>query len=89
MFLLGAPGLGAIAGLVQRGAVVVSFSFADHSDRVLQLMTKYSNVPMSLADACLVRLTEVLDDPLVLTTDRDFEIYRRHGRSTVPCVLPK
>ncbi len=43
---------------------------------------------MSLADACLVRLTEILPDPLVLTTDADFKIYRRHGRKVVPCLLP-
>ena len=41
---------------------------------------------MSLADACLVRMTETLADPVVLTTDTDFRIYRRHGRHTVPRV---
>lgn len=43
---------------------------------------------MSLADACLVRMTETLDDPLLLTTDTDFHVYRRHGRQTVPCLMP-
>ena len=43
---------------------------------------------MSLADACLVRMTETLDDPLLLTTDTDFRVYRRHGRQAVPCVMP-
>jgi hypothetical protein len=43
---------------------------------------------MSLADACLVRMTEVLPEPVVLTTDADFRIYRRNGRQMVPCVLP-
>jgi len=52
-------------------------------------MRKYAGVPMSLADACLVRMTEVLPEPLVLTTDADFRIYRRHGRQVVPCVLPR
>ncbi len=51
-------------------------------------MRKYSNVPMSFADACLVRMTELLPDPIVLATDTDFRIYRRHGRQTVPCRLP-
>ena len=57
-------------------------------DSVLKLLQKYVNVPMSLADACLVRMTEVLSDPLLLTTDSDFRIYRRHSRQIIPCVTP-
>jgi uncharacterized protein len=44
---------------------------------------------MSFADACLVRMTEVVNDPTLLTTDSDFRIYRRHGRQMIPCVLPR
>jgi hypothetical protein len=51
-------------------------------------MQKYADVPMSLADACLVRVTETLPDPVLLTTDADFRTYRRHGRQTVPSVTP-
>jgi hypothetical protein len=54
----------------------------------MKLMEKYADVPMSLADACLVRMTEIYADPLVLTTDSHFRIYRRHSRQAVPCVLP-
>ena len=43
---------------------------------------------MSLADACLVRMTETLANPIVLTTDEDFRFYRRHSRQVVPCVMP-
>jgi len=49
---------------------------------------KYADVPMSLAGACLVRMTETLADPVILTTDTDFGIYRRHSRQVVPCVMP-
>jgi uncharacterized protein len=55
---------------------------------VLQLIEKYASVPMSLADACLVRMTETLSNPLLLTTDSDFRIYRRHSRQMVPCLIP-
>lgn len=51
-------------------------------------MRKYADVPMSLADGCLVRMTELIADPLLLTTDSGFRIYRRHGSQVVPCVLP-
>ncbi|MPZ58086.1 MAG: hypothetical protein GEU91_16640 [Rhizobiales bacterium] len=65
-----------------------AFHLADNTHAVLGLMHKYADVPMTFADACLVRMTEVLPDPLLLTTDADFRIYRRHSRQTVPCVLP-
>jgi len=51
-------------------------------------MEKYSSVPMSLADACLVRMTEVLSEPTLLTTDADFRIYKRHGRNAIPIAMP-
>jgi uncharacterized protein len=55
---------------------------------VLDLLDKYAGIPMSIADACLVRLTEVLPDPLLLTTDSDFKIYRRLGRRVIPTRMP-
>jgi predicted nucleic acid-binding protein len=54
----------------------------------LNLIDKYDDVPMSLADACLVRMSELAADPLVLTTDADFRIYRRNGRQMIACLLP-
>ena len=56
---------------------------------VLSLLNKYSDVPMSLADACLVRMTELYPDPVLATTDSDFLIYRRHSRQVLPCLLPE
>jgi predicted nucleic acid-binding protein len=51
-------------------------------------MEKYTDVPMSFADACLVRMAEILPDPILLTTDTDFRVYRRHGRQIIPCAMP-
>jgi uncharacterized protein len=45
-------------------------------------------MPMSFADACLVRMSETLSNSTILTTDSDFRSYRRHGRQVVPCVTP-
>jgi predicted nucleic acid-binding protein len=87
-FLLGKQGLPVLSKLLQRRSLLVPFSFSDHREPVLALMEKYADVPMSLADACLVRMTDVLPDPVVLTTDSDFRVYRRNGRQAVPCVLP-
>lgn len=65
-----------------------AFALRDEMEWVLQLAAEYADVPMSLADACLVRMTESLADPVLLTTDTDFRIYRRHSRQAVPCVIP-
>jgi predicted nucleic acid-binding protein len=83
--LAGQPGL---AALLRRGAVVSGFDLAKELEPVLKLMRKYREVPMSFADACLVRMTETQADPVVLTTDHDFRIYRRHSRQVVPSVMP-
>ncbi len=56
--------------------------------RVPDLRARYASVPMSLADACWVRLSEMLPDSVIVTTDTDFRIYRRHRRQVVPCLLP-
>ena len=74
--------------LLQRRAVLVNFDLNDELEAVLKLLQKYADVPMSLADACLVRMTETLSAPLLLTTDSDFSIYRRHSRQVIPCVMP-
>ncbi len=86
--LLGARGLRALSELLRRGRLVVDFDFVNNLEPTLALMEKYASVPMSYADACLVRMTEIMSDPLVLTTDADFRIYRRHSRQIVPVLMP-
>ena len=86
--LLGRDGGRALGSLLQREAVVVAFDLGHNLDAVLKFMHKYADLPASLADACLVRMTETLDDPLLLTTDDDFRVYRRHGRQVVPSMRP-
>ena len=79
----------ALADAIRRKLVVTEFSFDQQVDAVLELRERYSSVPMSFADACLVRMSELAPDPLVLTTDSDFAIYRRHGRKIVPTLMPR
>jgi hypothetical protein len=43
---------------------------------------------MSLADACLVRMTEIDHELTIITLDDDFRVYRRHGRQAVPVIMP-
>jgi uncharacterized protein len=86
--LLGSEGVGPLGKLFGRGLLRAAFRFDEHAQPVLRLMEKYADVPMSFAHACLVRMTETFADPILLTTDSDFTIYRRHSRQVVPCVLP-
>ena len=87
-YLLGTRGAPAISALLRRRSLIVAFDLAKELEPVLKLLQKYTNVPMSLADGCLVRMTETSSDPIILTTDADFQIYRRHSRHVVPCATP-
>lgn len=86
--LLGPHGTPALRALLGRRSLGVAFNLGEQMEPVLKLMHKYVDVPMSLADACLVRMTETLSEAVVLTTDADFRIYRRHSRQHVPAIIP-
>ena len=77
-----------LAALVDRGAIEVRFDFQDERDPVLRLLRKYADTPMSFADACLVRMSELHRDSRIFTLDRDFDAYRRNGRERIPLLAP-
>jgi len=52
------------------------------------LLSRYQSVPMSLADACLVRMSELNPQSSILTLDSDFQIYRKHREQVIPIVIP-
>ncbi len=74
--------------LVARGGVQVGMTLAHEITTVQALFERYDNVPASLADACLVRMSELHDRCRVFTLDADFAIYRRHGRKVIPLLRP-
>ena len=78
-----------VLDLVRSGAIELSFRLADEIDEVGRLIGKYRDVPMSLADACLVRMSELHPNSPVLTMDRDFTVYRRHRRQRIPVLAPE
>jgi predicted nucleic acid-binding protein len=88
LFLLARPEAARLCRLLRDGRLRVVSGLRDETGPVLDLMDKYASLPMSLADACLVRMTETLPDPVVVTADADFKIYRRHSRQVVPCLMP-
>lgn len=87
--LLGRIGAGdALSRLLERGVFGSIFTSGDELVRIVALMRKFKDVPMSFADACLVRITEIEHDSKIVTTDSDFLVYRRHARQVVPIVAP-
>ena len=77
-----------VAELVNRKIVEIPFRVEAHTESLARLLDKYSNMPMSLAGACLVRMSELYENTAVLTLDSDFKLYRRHGRQTIPTLMP-
>lgn len=74
--------------LLGRGLVETSFRLADDLDAVTTLMQRYADLPISFADACMVRLAERTLGSTVMTVDSDFKIYRMLGRRVVPTLMP-
>ena len=81
-------GSAAVLDFVRRGVLDLSFRVAEESAVIAGLMRKYRNVPMSLADGCLVRMAERHTDGVVVTLDNDFKVYRKNGRQLIPTVTP-
>ena len=77
-----------IGAFLRNGVIEISFSLASNSANVFSLMKRYTTVPMSFADACLVVMSEQHEGSRVLTLDSDFEIYRRHRRKKIPLLAP-
>jgi uncharacterized protein len=89
-FLLARAGLdaGRALEMVERGIVHIGLSLSEQATAVRNLYSRYDNVPASLADACLIRMSELHEPCQVLTLDSDFHIYRRHGRKAIPVISP-
>jgi predicted nucleic acid-binding protein len=79
----------AIVEMIQAGEIVLAFDFGAQASSVLALLQKYEDRHMDLADACIVRMTELVRDCRVVTLDRaDFSVYRRNGRDIIPLISP-
>jgi predicted nucleic acid-binding protein len=77
----------AILENVERGSFRSVFRLDASTKSVRALMKRYANVPMDLADGCLVALADELGTGLVLTLDRDFHVYRwRRTRKFEPLI---
>lgn len=82
------PGFRRLSGLIRDNIVRVDFSFTDQFEPIAHLLKKYASTPMSFADACLVRMSELHLNSKLFTTDSDFLHYRRNGRNVIPLIYP-
>lgn len=89
-FLLGriAGGQDAVLELLANDVVKLDFRMLSEIDALRSLMRKFANVPMSLADACLVRMSELDAQSEIVTLDSDFRVYRRNRRQMIPTIMP-
>jgi uncharacterized protein len=78
----------ALLDLLRNGALNVAFRIEEHVGALGKLLRKYRDTPMSLADACIVRMAEIHDGYAVLTLDSDFSIYRKHDRLPITLICP-
>ncbi len=83
------PAQDALFALIEKGALRIAFHLEEHLQEIQGLRKKYHDRPISLADACLVRMAEVFDDHHVLTLDSDFAVYRKHGRKSLALIHPR
>jgi uncharacterized protein len=75
-------------GLLENGALMIALRIDEHISALRKLLQKYRARPMSLADACIVRMTEIYERHAVLTLDSDFSVYRKHGRIPLALIHP-
>jgi uncharacterized protein len=78
----------ALFALLERGVIRIALTVREEQADLRALMRRYRNRSMSLADACLVRLSEMHTAGEVFTLDSDFRIYRRHGNKVIPVLMP-
>ena len=77
-----------ILEIIERELIVLPINLQTESKSIKRLLEKYNNIPMSLADACLVRLSEQISESVICTIDSDFKIYRKNKRDIIPVIMP-
>ncbi|PSB21209.1 PIN domain-containing protein [Phormidesmis priestleyi ULC007] len=77
-----------ILALIADELIQMPLRIEDEAIALQTLLTQYRSVPMSLADACLVRLAELYPDSPILTLDSDFYIYRKHKNQAISVIAP-
>ena len=90
-FLLRKPshGIDLLLQFLRDAPIVIQPIYDGNKKNILELLDRYSNLPMSFADACLVRISELYPEAPILTLDSDFLIYRRNKNERLPLIIPQ
>ena len=87
-FSLGTPE--PVLEMLKVGDLEIAFELSANVAEILALARKYRDQEIDLADACVVRMSELFEDSMVYTVDRtDFSVYRRYSRRPIPCAFPE
>jgi predicted nucleic acid-binding protein len=75
--------------MLKQGLIALAFHSEDHLEQIGVLARRYADRHPDLADLCLVRMSELHPRHSVITVDRrDFRVYRRNKRETIPLICP-
>lgn len=78
-----------VMALLQNGLIQIPFRLEEEASTIATLINRYHSVPMSLADACLVRMSEMIPNSTIFTLDSDFEIYRKNQNQVIDVIMPR
>ncbi|MBW4429471.1 MAG: PIN domain-containing protein [Nostoc desertorum CM1-VF14] len=78
-----------VISLLDEGKILISMCLSEEAAVIKELLRQYQSVPMSLADACLVRMTQLYPDSELLTFDSDFRIYRKNRNQLISVIMPE
>lgn len=79
----------ALLEMVDEGFLTIGMRIDEQSGPLMTMVKRYASVPMSLADACMVRLAELNPHSMLWTLDSDFSVYRKNGRQVIPLISPR
>lgn len=79
----------AVINLVKNGVIDIPFKLDEEAAVIGELIKTYQSVPVSLADACLIRMSELYLNSYLLTFDSDFLVYRRNKNQVIPVIMPQ
>jgi predicted nucleic acid-binding protein len=82
------PSQSNLLALWERGLLRIELSAENEKEAILGLLRRFRSIPISFADACLVRMSELRQNCAVWTLDNDFRAYRRSGRQSIPLLTP-
>ena len=74
--------------MVHDRLVRIAFDCKAHLGHLHDLAARYADRHPDLADLCLIRMSELYPEHLIVTVDSDFRVYRRNKREAIPVLCP-